>query len=63
MSEYQQRKLQEPNESLHWISYNLKMLVKEVQAANVKLAELSSVIREAATPKAPAEYKQQDMPF
>lgn len=30
MENNQQRKFQEPNESLHWISYNLKGLVKEV---------------------------------
>lgn len=36
----QPRKLQEPNESLHWISYNLKNLVKELEKITAALARI-----------------------
>lgn len=54
---YQNKPFQTPEESLHWISFNLKNLVKELKEINAKLTP------SVPEPQNERRYHQQDIPF
>lgn len=54
MSDYETRSIQKPEESLHWISFNLKMIAKELKLMTPslqRLADLTDIVKKATEKK------------
>lgn len=64
---YQKKEFQSVEESLHWISYNLKNLVKELQKTNTLLGIESGappvISQRSQQARNPYKAQQEEIPF
>lgn len=63
MGEQGRFEIQKPDESLHWISFNLKAAVKELKALNSILADLKSSLSSTNSYQANRPRNNDEVPF